>query len=128
MATLPTFDQINKRVDIFFSDIASNDYAFNYLKTHHDDSEEDWSDIAHSSDFRYYFEERYFRRMPGRQPILTDQEWSIVSLVETMVDEFGLDHFCEDLADELDVNAWEVHQTMISQLWTFLIDTACSIN
>ena len=124
MTSLPIFDQINKRVDNFFIDIASNDYAYNYLKSRHDDSDEDWSEVAHSSDFRYYFEERYFRRMPGRQPILSDQEWSIVSLVETMLDEFRLDHYCEDLADELGVKAWDVHQSMISQLWTFLIGTA----
>lgn len=128
MTTPSTFVLINKRVDDYFSEISSNDYAFDYLLIHRNTSDEDWSEIAHSSDFRYYFEERYFGRMPGRQPILTDQEWAIVGLVHSMVRKFRLDRYCEDLADELFVEASDVHQSMISHLWSFLIDTACSIN
>lgn len=128
MTTPSSFDLIAKHVDNYFNDITSSDYAFSHLKCRRNDSDEDWSEVAFSSDFRYYFEEYYFQRMPGRQPVLTDQEWSIIDLVRMMVVKFKIDDYCEDLAKELCIKAWDVHQTMIDRLWTFLIDTSCSIN
>lgn len=124
--------EIDQQIQYVFTAFAADKVAVDQLKSSWEESDKtvDWSDPHnyYSSDFRYYFEEFYYGRMPGRQPILTDPEWAIVSTLSHLVDVHSLRLTCSDIANEFKVDVYEVNQRMVQKLWTYLIDTASSIN
>lgn len=125
-------DEINEQLNCIITAIAADKVVVSHLKSSWRESDKgiDWADPDnyYSSDFRYYFEEFYHGRMPGRQPILTDPEWAILSIVDHLVDTHCIRLTCLDIADEFRIDADEVHQRMIQKLWMYLIDAASSIN
>ena len=120
---------IVNRTKEYLTKITSDDFVTKLLEVHHKGSNDDWEDLDNycSSDFIFYFDEFYYGRIPGRQPNLTDPEWAIVTTVDQIVTKYDITTFCSNLADELGVDSFKVHQVMIHNLLTYLIDVASTI-
>lgn len=133
--------EVDRLVESWINRELADDYCYNFLmdaKQEDCDSDcdsdcvgyedmYDWDNVGHSRDCRYFFEERFYDRIPCSQPIITHAEWSICNLVNILVHDKGIMEVCEGIAKVTHSKCWLVEQSMIHSLYSFIINTALSI-